>query len=108
MSLTEPNPRRLSVVYQDISSLKPRTTNPRTHSKKQIAQIAGAIRRFGFTNPVLVDEGNGIVAGHGCQCAETPRLTTSITSDTIAGIPRPLGEAILASHRRWSSLFFSP
>ena len=65
MSLTEPNPRRLSVVYQDISSLKPRTTNPRTHSKKQIAQIAGAIRRFGFTNPVLVDDGNGIVAGHG-------------------------------------------
>src|SRR5882672_6803049 len=65
MSLTEPNHRRLSVVYQDVDALKPRTTNPRTHSKKQIAQIANAIRRFGFINPVLVDDANGIVAGHG-------------------------------------------
>src|SRR5712671_5551735 len=65
MSLTEPNHRMLSVVYQDVGALKPRATNPRTHSKKQIGQIANAIRRFGFTNPVLVDDGNGIVAGHG-------------------------------------------
>src|ERR1700676_4119492 len=65
MTLIGPNQRRLSVVYQDASALKPRTTNPRTHSKKQITQIANAIRRFGFTNPVLVDDANGIVAGHG-------------------------------------------
>src|SRR3982075_3853967 len=61
----EPNYRMLSVVYQDVGALKPRTTNPRTHSKKQIGQIANAIRRFGFSNPVLVDDTNGIVAGHG-------------------------------------------
>src|SRR5258708_12913092 len=65
MSPTEPNHRRLSVIYQDASALKPRTTNPRTHSKKEITQIANAIRRFGFTNPGLVDDANGIVAGHG-------------------------------------------
>jgi hypothetical protein len=56
MSITEPNQRRLSVVYQDVDDLKARRTNPRTHSKKQIAQIANAMRRYGFTNPVLVDE----------------------------------------------------
>src|SRR5258705_10349592 len=55
----------LSIVYQAVSALKPRSTNPRTHSKKQVGQIASAIRRFGFTNPVLVDDANGIVAGHG-------------------------------------------
>jgi hypothetical protein len=55
----------LSIVYQALADLKPRATNPRTHSKKQIAQIANAIRRFGFTNPVLVDDANGIIAGHG-------------------------------------------
>ena len=55
----------LSIEYQAVSALKPRASNPRTHLKKQIAQIANAIRRFGFTNPVLVDDGNGIVAGHG-------------------------------------------
>ena len=65
MSLTEPNHRMLSVVYQDVGALKPRATNPRTHSKKQINQLANAIRRFGFTNPALVDDANGIIAGHG-------------------------------------------
>lgn len=48
-----------------VSDLKPRATNPRTHSKKQIRQIADSIERFGFTNPVLVDRAGGIVAGHG-------------------------------------------
>jgi DNA modification methylase len=57
--------KTLSIDYQAVSALKPRATNPRTHSKKQITQIANAIRRFGFTNPVLVDDANGIVAGHG-------------------------------------------
>jgi ParB-like nuclease domain len=57
--------KTLSIDYQAVSALKPRATNPRTHSKKQIAQIANAIRRFGFTNPVLVDDSNGIIAGHG-------------------------------------------
>src|SRR6476661_2929215 len=65
MSRTEQTHRQLSVVYQNVGDLKPRKTNPRTHSKKQITQIANAIRRFGFTNPVLVDEDNGIIAGHG-------------------------------------------
>ncbi len=48
-----------------VSDLKPRSTNPRTHSKKQIRQIADSIERFGFTNPVLIDRTDGIVAGHG-------------------------------------------
>src|SRR3981189_1303116 len=65
MSLTEPNHRMLSVVYQAVGALKPRATNPRTHSKKQIDQLANAIRRIGFTNPRLVDDANGIIAGHG-------------------------------------------
>src|SRR5882672_9066993 len=56
---------RLSIEYRSTSQLSSRANNPRTHSKKQITQIANAIRRFGFTNPVLVDDTNGIVAGHG-------------------------------------------
>jgi hypothetical protein len=57
--------RKLTIAYQPTSELTPRSNNPRTHSKKQIAQIANAIRRFGFTNPVLVDDDNGVIAGHG-------------------------------------------
>ena len=48
-----------------VSDLKLRTGNPRTHSKKQIRQIADSIERFGFVNPVLIDENNQIIAGHG-------------------------------------------
>ncbi|MGY4513632.1 site-specific DNA-methyltransferase [Bradyrhizobium sp. USDA 3650] len=56
---------QLSIHYQDPASLNPRATNPRTHSKKQIEQIASAIRQFGFTNPILIDQDNGVIAGHG-------------------------------------------
>lgn len=48
-----------------IGDLTPWARNARTHSKKQIRQIAGSIETFGFTNPVLIDEGRTILAGHG-------------------------------------------
>lgn len=55
----------LSVTYRQISDLRPRATNPRTHSKKQLEQIAASLLRFGFTNPILIDDDDGIIAGHG-------------------------------------------
>ena len=48
-----------------ISALIVWEKNARTHSKKQIRQIADSMRRFGFTNPVLIDDDNHILAGHG-------------------------------------------
>ncbi len=48
-----------------IDQLRPWPRNARTHSRKQIRQIAESIRRFGFTNPVLIDGENRILAGHG-------------------------------------------
>ena len=55
----------LQIEYRSIGSLKPRDRNPRTHTKKQIRQIADSIKAFGFTNPVLVDDEDHIAAGHG-------------------------------------------
>ena len=55
----------LKITQQSPAALRPRATNPRTHSKQQIRQIADSIERFGFTNPVLIDRTGGIVAGHG-------------------------------------------
>src|SRR5829696_6703424 len=46
-------------------ALTPAPRNARTHSKKQVRQIAASIERFGFTNPVLIDNENTILAGHG-------------------------------------------
>jgi ParB/Sulfiredoxin domain len=64
---TEANPalRDLVVRQVHVSSLKPYANNPRTHTKKQIRQIAESIRTFGWTNPVLIDANDRIIAGHG-------------------------------------------
>src|SRR5262245_3821203 len=57
--------RPVAIDPMPVASLRPHPGNARTHSKKQIRQIADSIRRFGFTNPVLVGEGDEIIAGHG-------------------------------------------
>jgi hypothetical protein len=56
---------KLTIIYQHPDALKPRPNNPRTHSDKQIKQLKSCITRFKFTNPVLVDDNNVIIAGHG-------------------------------------------
>jgi hypothetical protein len=55
---------KLSINHLPVAGLKPYAGNARTHSAKQIAEIAASIRAFGFNNPVLVDKDGGIVAGH--------------------------------------------
>lgn len=51
--------------WRDIATLIPYARNSRTHSDEQVAQIAASIKEFGWTNPILVDGDNGIIAGHG-------------------------------------------
>jgi ParB-like chromosome segregation protein Spo0J len=55
----------LRVEYRPLDALIPFARNPQTHSDDQVAQIAASIREFGFTNPILLDGGNGVIAGHG-------------------------------------------
>jgi DNA modification methylase len=55
----------LAIQLRPIVSLTPHRRNARTHSRKQIQQIARSIETFGFTNPVLIDAAGGILAGHG-------------------------------------------
>src|SRR5687768_18142426 len=57
--------QNMEVEVLPIAGLRPYPGNARTHSKKQIRQIAKSIERFGFTNPVLISDGGEIVAGHG-------------------------------------------
>ena len=56
---------QLQVIYEEIQNLVVYARNARTHSKRQIRQIAESIRTFGFTNPVLVNRSRMIIAGHG-------------------------------------------
>jgi DNA modification methylase len=55
----------LIIVKRKVSNLLPYARNARTHSDTQIEQIAQSIQEFGFNNPVLIDENDGIIAGHG-------------------------------------------
>jgi DNA modification methylase len=55
----------LAIAWRPLGDLIPYARNPRTHSDVQVAQIAASIREFGWTNPVLIDGENGIIAGHG-------------------------------------------
>ena len=56
---------QLGVEYVDINLIKPFEKNPRTHTKEQVQQIVTSMMKFGWVNPILVDENYEIIAGHG-------------------------------------------
>ena len=64
-SKSKPAEAARALEHLALDVLTPYARNSRTHSPEQVAQIAASIREFGFTNPVLIDEANGIIAGHG-------------------------------------------
>ncbi len=77
------------IVSRKVADLIPYARNSRTHSDAQVAQIAASVREFGWTNPVLVDGENGIIAGHGRILAarklgmeEVPCIELAGLSDT--------------------------
>lgn len=79
----------MKIVKKKVSDLIPYVNNARTHSEEQINQIAASIKEFGFTNPVLIDKDNGIIAGHGrCMAAkklgmeEVPTICLDYLTDT--------------------------
>lgn len=57
--------KELQIEWREVEALIPYARNARTHSDEQVAQIAASMQEFGWTNPVLVDGSNGIIAGHG-------------------------------------------
>ena len=54
-----------AVIYKNITELKPYKKNAKKHPKEQVERIANSIKEFGFTQPVLIDKSNCVVAGHG-------------------------------------------
>jgi DNA modification methylase len=63
--MSTPSVQAAAIERRSLGCLRPYRGNARTHSKKQIRQIADSIRRFGFTNPVLISDDDEIIAGHG-------------------------------------------
>jgi DNA modification methylase len=77
---------RLRVEFWGLDKLIPFARNARTHSNAQIAEIAGSIRAFGFTNPILVSENGDVVAGHGRLAAARQLGLTEVPVIPLQGL----------------------
>ena len=74
------------IVSRKVEDLIPYARNSRTHSDAQVAQIAASVREFGWTNPVLVDGENGIIAGHGRILAARKLGMAEVPCIELAGL----------------------
>ncbi|NGQ93298.1 site-specific DNA-methyltransferase [Rhodobacter sp. HX-7-19] len=90
----------LAIDYRAVEALVPYARNARTHSEAQVARLAGSIREYGFTNPVLVDGENGIIAGHGRVMAARQLGLTQVPVIELAHLTEAQKRAyILADNR---------
>ena len=69
-----------------VDDLTPYINNSRTHSKAQVAQVVSSIKEFGFTNPILIDEAGGIIAGHGRLMAAKQLELSEVPTITLHGL----------------------
>jgi len=76
----------LTIEYKKTGDLIPYINNSRTHSEQQVAQVASSIKEFGFTNPILIDEDGGIIAGHGRLQASQLLGLTDVPTITLNGL----------------------
>ena len=76
----------LQIEYLPTEVLIPYVNNSRTHSDAQVTQVAASIKEFGFTNPILVDESNGIIAGHGRLMAAQKLGLDEVPTITLSGL----------------------
>lgn len=90
----------LEIQYRPLEGLIPYARNSRTHSDEQVGQIAGSIKEFGFTNPVLIDEEGGIIAGHGRVMAASRLKLAEVPTITLDGLtPAQKRAYIIADNR---------
>ena len=76
----------LEITYQKVTDLIPYVNNSRTHSEEQVKQIAASIKEFGFTNPILIDENRGVIAGHGRLLAAGKLALAEVPTIVLEGL----------------------
>lgn len=90
----------LEIQYRPLDGLIPYARNSRTHSDEQVGQIAGSIKEFGFTNPVLIDEEGGIIAGHGRVMAAGRLKLAEVPTITLSGLTEAQKRAYIIADNR--------
>ena len=92
--------RPLALEFRPATALIPFAKNARTHSDAQVAQIAASIREFGWTNPILVDGDNGIIAGHGRLLAARKLGMATVPVIELAGLSEAQKRALVIADNK--------
>jgi len=90
----------LTVIEVPIADLIPYVNNARTHSDEQVAQIAASIKEFGWTNPILIDGENGIIAGHGRLAAARKLKMDSVPAIQLNGLSETQKKALILADNK--------
>lgn len=85
----------MELVKKKVSELIPYINNSRNHSEEQITQIASSIKEFGFTNPILIDKDNSIIAGHGRLQAVKKLGYEEVSCIVISGLSKTQIKALI-------------
>ena len=90
----------MKITQKLVTELIPYVNNSRTHSDEQVAQIAASIKEFGWTNPILVDGSNGIIAGHGRLMAARKLKYTEVPTIELADLTETQRKAYIIADNR--------
>jgi len=90
----------MKITYADPRKLKESARNARTHSAVQVEQLANVIKRFGFTNPILVDERGEIIAGHGRRRAAIEAKLERVPTIVLKGLSKNERRALMLADNR--------
>jgi site-specific DNA-methyltransferase (adenine-specific) len=90
----------MRIEQRPVTGLIPYVNNSRKHSDEQVAQIAASIKEFGWTNPILVDGANGIIAGHGCLMAARKLGMEAVPVIELAHLSEPQRKALIIADNK--------
>ena len=90
----------LKIVYRKVEDLIPYARNARTHSDAQVAEIASSIKEYGWTNPILLDGENGIIAGHGRLMAARKLGMDEVPTIDILGLSAAQKRALILADNK--------
>lgn len=90
----------MEIVYKKVSDLIPYINNSRTHSEEQVNQICASINEFGFTNPILIDEKDNIIAGHGRLLASKKLKLEEVPCIILSGLTEAQKKAYIIADNK--------
>lgn len=90
----------MKIVYKKVNDLIPYINNSRTHSEEQVNQIVASINEFGFTNPLLIDEKDNIIAGHGRLLASKKLKMEEVPCIVLSGLTEAQKKAYIIADNK--------